>query len=61
MIARSVAAIAVVLGVFWAGRESDHGLGAFWEHWWCPLPLVLIVGGAVALVISRGTPRRPLV
>lgn len=27
------------------GRERSHGLGAFSEHWWCPIPLVLIALG----------------
>jgi hypothetical protein len=49
-----VAATIVVLGVFWTGRESDHGLAAFSEHWWCPLPLVLVfVGLAAALAFHR--------
>jgi hypothetical protein len=55
-----VGAVFLLLGVFWAGRESTHGLGAFWEHWWCPIPLVLIVVGllglAVALVSRRPSP-----
>ena len=55
-----VGAVFLLLGVFWAGRESAHGLGAFWEHWWCPIPLVLIavglVGLAVALVSRRPSP-----
>jgi hypothetical protein len=33
----------LLLGVFWAGRESAHGLTALWEHWWCPIPLTLLV------------------
>ena len=40
--------------------ESTHGLGAYWEHWWCPIPLALIVVGlvglAVALVLRRPSP-----
>ena len=46
-------AVLVVLGVFWAGRESDHGLAAFWEHWWCPIPLVVIVLGAASVIAAR--------
>jgi hypothetical protein len=46
-------AVLVVLGVFWAGRESDHGLTAFWEHWWCPIPLVVIVLGAASVITAR--------
>jgi hypothetical protein len=59
-ISLAVGAVFLLLGVFWAGRESTHGLGAFWEHWWCPIPLVLIVVGllglAVALVSRRPSP-----
>jgi hypothetical protein len=43
----------LVLGIFWSGRESTHGLTAFWEHWWCPIPLALTVLGLV-LVIATG-------
>lgn len=44
----------VLLGVFFVGRESSHGLGAFYEHWWCPTPLVVIVlGMATILTIHR--------
>ena len=43
----------VVLGVFWAGRESGHGFTALWEHWWCPLPLVAIVLGATVVLADR--------
>ncbi len=48
-----VGAIFLVLGVFWAGRMSSHGLTAFWDHWWCPIPLVLIVLGLGAVVMAR--------
>jgi len=53
-----VGAVLLLLGVFWAGRESAHGLGAYWEHWWCPIPLALIVVGLVALAVAlvRGRP-----
>jgi len=37
-----VGALLLLLGIFWAGRESSHGLSAFWEHWWCPMPLIEI-------------------
>ena len=47
-----VGAVLLLLGVFWAGRESTHGLGAFWEHWWCPIPLALIVVGLVGLAFT---------
>jgi hypothetical protein len=53
-----VGAVLLLLGVFWAGRESTHGLGAFWEHWWCPIPLVLIVVGLAGLAFTL-VPRRP--
>lgn len=46
-------AILLLLGVFWAGRESSHGLAAFWEHWWCPIPLALIVLGIAAVLVAR--------
>ena len=53
-----VGAVFLLLGAFWAGRESTHGLGAFWEHWWCPIPLALIVVGLVGLAFTL-VPRRP--
>jgi apolipoprotein N-acyltransferase len=44
----------VLVGIYWSGRESTHGFGAFWEHWWCPLPLVAIVLGlATAFLVAR--------
>ncbi len=43
----------LVLGIFWTGRESTHGLAAFWEHWWCPIPLALMVLGLVAAITTR--------
>jgi hypothetical protein len=51
-IGQVVGAVLLLLGVFWAGRESDHGLTAFWEHWWCPIPLALIVLGLVAVLAT---------
>jgi hypothetical protein len=42
-----------VLGIFWTGRESTHGLTAFWEHWWCPIPLALTVAGVVMVITAR--------
>jgi hypothetical protein len=51
-----VSAVVLFLGIFWAGRESTHGLAAFWEHWWCPLPLVFVLLGLVAVIVIR---RRP--
>ena len=52
-IAQIVGAVFLVLGVFWTGRESGHGLTAFWEHWWCPIPLVLILLGLAAVLVAR--------
>ena len=42
-----------VLGIFWAGRESTHGFAAFYEHWWCPVPLAMIVVGFLVAVAPR--------
>jgi len=52
-IGQVVGAILLLLGVFWAGRESSHGLTAFWEHWWCPIPVALIVLGLAAVFVAR--------
>jgi len=52
-IGQIVGAAFVLLGAFWAGRESTHGLAAFWEHWWCPVPLVLILLGLAAALVTR--------
>ncbi|HWF81303.1 MAG TPA: hypothetical protein VN695_12035 [Streptosporangiaceae bacterium] len=43
----------LVLGIFWTGRESTHGLTAFWEHWWCPIPLALTLLGLVMVITTR--------
>lgn len=49
-----IGAILVLAGMFWAGRESSHGFGALWEHWWCPIPIVAIVMGvATTLLLVR--------
>jgi hypothetical protein len=53
--AEVLGALFVLLGIFWAGRESDHGLAAFWEHWWCPIPLAVIVLGVVGVVAGQRT------
>lgn len=46
--------VLIATGVFWAGRESTGGsLSVFWEHWWCPVPLVAIVVGVAGVVASR--------
>ena len=42
----------VLLGVYGTGLESGHGLAAFWEHWWCPTPLVVIVLGIASVVTA---------
>jgi len=52
-IGQVVGAVLLVLGVFWAGRVSAHGLTAFWEHWWCPIPLALILVGLAAVLVTR--------
>jgi hypothetical protein len=53
-IGQVVGALFLLLGIFWAGRVSSHGLTAFGDHWWCPIPLVLIaLGGAAVLVTWR--------
>ena len=50
----SVGALPVLLGIFWSGRESSHGFGALWEHWWCPIPLVaILVGLATAWLLAE--------
>jgi len=54
---RGIGSVLLLLGVFWGGRESDHGWSAFWEHWWCPLPLVMVVGGVAVLLVRRRSPR----
>jgi len=47
-----IGAVLLVAGAFWTGRESSHGWGAFTEHWWCVLPLVIIVLGAASVVVT---------
>jgi hypothetical protein len=42
MLRRVVLLVVLVAGVFWLGRESTHGVHAFYEHWWCVGPFVLI-------------------
>jgi hypothetical protein len=56
-IARIVGAVFVALGLFWAGRESSHGVAAFWEHWWCPIPLALALLGLVGVVVTMRSSR----
>jgi hypothetical protein len=43
----------VLLGVFGAGLEGSHGLAAFWEHWWCPTPLVVIALGFAGMITAH--------
>ena len=57
-LSRVLGVVFVVLGLFWTGRESGHGLSALWEHWWCPLPVVAILLGLMATVAGRLTPSR---
>ncbi len=45
--------VLVVLGLFWTGRESSHGIHALWEHWWCILPVVALVLGVVGVLLTR--------
>ena len=46
--------LVVLVGIFWSGRESTHGFGALWEHWWCPLPVVaIVVGLATGWLVAR--------
>jgi hypothetical protein len=52
-IGQIVGAVFLLAGVFWAGRVSNHGLAAFGDHWWCPIPLALIVLGLVAILVAR--------
>ena len=47
-----LSAVFVILGVFWTERESTHGIGAFSEHWWCPIPLAMIWIGIAGLVAA---------
>lgn len=47
----------VLVGIFWSGRESGHGFGALWEHWWCPLPVAaVLLGLAIGWLVARGQP-----
>jgi hypothetical protein len=49
-----IGAILVLVGMFWAGRESSHGIAALWEHWWCPIPIVaIVVGVATGWLLAR--------
>ena len=52
-IGQVVGVILLLAGVFWAGRVSSHGLTAFGDHWWCPIPLVLIVLGLAGVFMAR--------
>ena len=50
----AIGVLFILLGVFWTGRESSHGsLSVFWEHWWCPVPLAIVVLGVASLVAAR--------
>jgi len=50
---QALGALFLLLGVFWTGRESSHGLAALWEHWWCPIPLVAIALGAAGVFVTE--------
>lgn len=52
-IGQVVGVVFLAFGVFWAGRVSSHGLAAFGDHWWCPIPLALIVLGLAAVLLTR--------
>jgi hypothetical protein len=45
--------IVMAAGLVWAGRESTHGLHGFSDHWWCPVPLAMIVLGSIAAETAR--------
>jgi hypothetical protein len=45
--------VLVLPGVFWAGREGGNGLAAFSEHWWCPIPLAMIVVGVLSVITAQ--------
>jgi hypothetical protein len=44
--------VLIVLGVLGAAFEGSHGLAALWEHWWCLLPLALIVLGVTSVIAA---------
>jgi hypothetical protein len=48
MVRLAVLVVLLILGVFWLGRESVHGVRALYEHWWWPLPSVFIVVSVIA-------------
>jgi hypothetical protein len=50
-----VGALLVLIGMFWSGRESSHGVGALWEHWWCPIPIVAILLGLTTAWLLRSS------
>jgi len=52
-VAQVLGGVLLVLGLFWTGRESGHGVAAFYEHWWCPIPLALIVLAVASLITAR--------
>lgn len=51
---QAVGALLLLLGVFWTGRESSHGVAALWEHWWCPIPLIASAIGVAGVLAARG-------
>jgi protein-S-isoprenylcysteine O-methyltransferase Ste14 len=43
----------VLLGVFGVGYESGHGFAAFYEHWWCVAPFVVIALGLAGVLTAH--------
>ena len=52
-IGQVVGAIFLLLGGLLGWAREHHGLTAFWDHWWCPIPLALIVLGFAAVLVTR--------
>src|SRR5262249_20828364 len=50
---RVLGGLFLVLGVFWAGRKSGHGLAASRAHWWCPIPPAFIVLRLAVMLAAR--------
>jgi hypothetical protein len=50
---RALALVVLVGGVFWTGRVSTHGISAFFEHAWCPVPLAMILVGVATYALAR--------
>jgi hypothetical protein len=56
-VTRRTGQVAGGLFLVWASSgpagKSTHGLTAFWEHWWCPIPLALTLLGLVIVITTR--------